>query len=153
MLITEPNSSNMRCTTLAEIGERIKEFRKEKHLTQKELADLVGMTPQVVSNYERGYSTPSAKDISDIASALNQDVASFYATTNSELHSLHGAPEWATEKDFNDLAKYLNNNTKKNFDGAVLDDEAIQATLGFLRGYFWQRRNSERQSKRDDTDE
>lgn len=35
-------------------GLRLKECRKEKKLTQKELAEMVGYTTQQISNYERG---------------------------------------------------------------------------------------------------
>lgn len=35
------------------IGERIKLFRKEKHLTQQELADLIEVTKSRISEYEK----------------------------------------------------------------------------------------------------
>lgn len=37
-------------------GERIKEQRKKRDITQVELAEAIGCSPQVVSNIERGYS-------------------------------------------------------------------------------------------------
>lgn len=51
-------------------SKRIKEKRKELKLTQKELADLVNVSSQVISNWERGYTTPNTDDLSRLAAAL-----------------------------------------------------------------------------------
>lgn len=40
--------------SLKECGLRLKECREAKHLTQVELADLIGVVPQQISNYETG---------------------------------------------------------------------------------------------------
>ncbi len=40
------------------IGNFIKELRKEKNLTQKELADKLFITDRAVSKWERGLSCP-----------------------------------------------------------------------------------------------
>ncbi|MFT8526096.1 MAG: helix-turn-helix transcriptional regulator [Lentilactobacillus hilgardii] len=86
---------------MATLGERIKEFRKNKHLTQRDLGKKVSLTAQVISNYERGYSTPSAEDINRIASALDVDVSDLYAKKNSALSS-HKYYD-LTDKDRNDI--------------------------------------------------
>lgn len=52
------------------IGNRIKNFRKEKGLSQKDLASMVGVTWEMVSRYERGRSSPLLKII-PIAKALS----------------------------------------------------------------------------------
>lgn len=49
-------------------GARIKELRTERHLTQKDLADALGMTQSAVCQFERGsvnVSLPTAKAIAD----------------------------------------------------------------------------------------
>lgn len=53
------------------VGKRIKEKRKENNLTQKELAALVNVSPQVISNWERGY-TPEIgnEDLLSLSKAL-----------------------------------------------------------------------------------
>jgi len=53
-----------------EIGSRIKAKRKEKRFTQIELADLVNVSSQVISNWERGYSDLSSDDVARLADAL-----------------------------------------------------------------------------------
>lgn len=53
------------------ISERIKEQRKKMRYTQKQLADKVNVSPQVISNWERGYTEPSADDINKLAEKLD----------------------------------------------------------------------------------
>ncbi|MBP5194223.1 MAG: helix-turn-helix transcriptional regulator [Clostridia bacterium] len=42
------------------MGKRIQRLRKERGLTQKQLADAVGVTPQAVSKWETDESCPDA---------------------------------------------------------------------------------------------
>ncbi|MFD1018272.1 helix-turn-helix domain-containing protein [Thalassobacillus hwangdonensis] len=51
-------------------GERIRRLRKEKKWTQKQLADHVKESPQVISNWERGYTHPDMKNIIDLSITL-----------------------------------------------------------------------------------
>lgn len=53
------------------VNERIKEQRKKMRYTQKELADKVCVSSQVISNWERGYTEPSADDVNKLAEILN----------------------------------------------------------------------------------
>ena len=49
------------------IGDRIKEYRKKHKFTQRDLADKVNVSPQVISNWERNYTTPDSDDIFRLA--------------------------------------------------------------------------------------
>lgn len=53
------------------IGERIRKKRKEHKLTQAELAKQVNVSSQVISNWERGYTTPDSEDVRNLAKALD----------------------------------------------------------------------------------
>lgn len=54
-----------------DIGKRIKELRKERSLTQKQFGQLVHKSSQVISNWERGYTTGiTAEDLQSIAHAF-----------------------------------------------------------------------------------
>lgn len=53
-----------------EIGERIKKYRKEKKLTQKQLGELIGVSATNITKYEKGDLKISADMISRIANAL-----------------------------------------------------------------------------------
>jgi transcriptional regulator with XRE-family HTH domain len=48
-------------------GDRIKKLRKENGWKQRELGDRLGVSPQVISNWERGYSYPDHKDVAQLA--------------------------------------------------------------------------------------
>lgn len=53
------------------IGTRIRRLRKDVDMTQRELADEVGLTESAIRNYERGIRVPSDEQIEKIARALD----------------------------------------------------------------------------------
>lgn len=53
------------------IGQNIKKYRKEKGYTQRELADMVGVSVQAVSKWETEVGAPDISQIVPLASALN----------------------------------------------------------------------------------
>ncbi len=55
---------------MVEFSNRLRQLRKEKNLTQKQLADLIGVKNSVISFYEVGDRTPSLEAIIKLASAL-----------------------------------------------------------------------------------
>ncbi|MFY2158227.1 helix-turn-helix domain-containing protein [Cytobacillus firmus] len=68
-------------------GDRIKEFRKKNNLTQTQLAKKVNVSSQVVSNWERGYTSPGPDDIVKLSKTL--DVSADYLLGNTDEPSLH----------------------------------------------------------------
>ena len=52
------------------VGERIQIAREERCMTQRELAEAVGCTPQHISAIERGVKTPTLETFVAIANAL-----------------------------------------------------------------------------------
>lgn len=52
------------------IGERLKKYRKEKRMTQKDVADRAGVTVTSVSRWENGEREPTFRDVEKIAEAL-----------------------------------------------------------------------------------
>lgn len=57
-----------------EIGRRISRLRKEKDMTQPALADVMGVSFQAVSNWERGASMPDIGKLPELAQALGVSV-------------------------------------------------------------------------------
>lgn len=53
-----------------DLGKNIRKFRKDNHLTQAELGGKLGVSSQVVSNWERGYSTGISPDMIKKMAAL-----------------------------------------------------------------------------------
>ena len=72
ILITK-DGDNMDAIT---VGKRIAELRKEKGMTQKELAKMLHITDGAVSKWERGINFPDLSMIENIAGALDADVIS-----------------------------------------------------------------------------
>lgn len=54
-----------------EIGERIRKYREELGISQKELAQRLGVSNSRVSNWEQGINRPDANILADICRALN----------------------------------------------------------------------------------
>lgn len=121
------------------IGDRIKLKRKEKRLKQTELAKMVNVSSQVISNWERGYTDPSHDDVARLAKALN-------CTTNY-LHGIEESDVAArlplTEKENRDVAKRMDKLKKDliegnadgdglNYRGEPMSPEAIESLLEAL---------------------
>ena len=55
----------------SDIGENIRSLRKERNLTQQELADKAGINVQTVRSYESGKYKPKREAIQNLAKALH----------------------------------------------------------------------------------
>lgn len=60
------------------LGARIKELRKARELSQKELAELIGIEPQHMNRLEVGKSYPSLDRLERIAKVLNVPLRDFF---------------------------------------------------------------------------
>ena len=54
-----------------QVAKRIKQCRLSRKLTQKHLADLINVSPQVISNWERNYTNPDYDDIARLSRILH----------------------------------------------------------------------------------
>ncbi len=52
---------------IKELGEKLYKFRVQMNLTQKQVADILEVSPAVISNYEKGERTPSAEMLMSLA--------------------------------------------------------------------------------------
>ena len=59
---------------MADVGKNIKKIRKEKNLTQDDLAERLHCTRQTISNYENGKSEPNIELLIEIAGVLDVEV-------------------------------------------------------------------------------
>ena len=57
-----------------DIGDRIRAARKKHGWLQQELADRVGVSRQIASNWERGYTPPDTDGVAKIAAVLGISV-------------------------------------------------------------------------------
>lgn len=95
---------------LKDIGLRIKYLRQSLGLTQRELADKIGTTWEMVSRYETGKSSPMGR-IDNIADALNVPIYKIIQSSTLEeegaSYSKNVVP--LLTKSFDDLTKAINN--------------------------------------------
>ena len=73
---------------MQKIGERLVEFRKRHHYKQAELAKMLNVSQQVISNIERGVTTPDIEQLKSFADiyniSLDQLVGRDFAGENSD---------------------------------------------------------------------
>lgn len=70
---------------LNNFSENLKSKRKQLGLTQKELAEIVGITPKTIQNYEKKKTIPTPALMEEISIALN--VSFEEMINNSELNN------------------------------------------------------------------
>lgn len=66
------------------VGRNIARARKERALSQHELALLVGMDGRGISRYENGRVLPSPERLAALADHLRRDIAWFYTEHDDE---------------------------------------------------------------------
>lgn len=71
------------------IGEKIKKFRIERNLSQKQLAIMSGMSEPAIRNYELGNRQPSEKQLEKIAQALNISMYTLKPNLDTYLGIMH----------------------------------------------------------------
>jgi len=123
------------------IGSRIKERRKNAHYTQQQLADKISVSPQVISNWERGYTEPSADDIARLSEVLS--CSSDYILGKTSDISIKD--DKSLQKDENDIAKRLEkfrqeieNSDGLAFDGEPMSEEAKESLIESMEHIFRQ---------------
>ncbi len=70
------------------LGTRLRALRRERSLTQEQVAEAVGRTVETISNIERGVSVPSLETLEGICRVLQVPVADMLA-----VPSTHQSPE------------------------------------------------------------
>src|SRR5208282_2833237 len=73
------------------IGSRIRLRRAMLGLSQKQLGDAIGLTPQQVQKYEKGINRIAASTLFIVAEALNVPVSFFFDEMLKRRHEEHGA--------------------------------------------------------------
>lgn len=60
------------------LGKRIRRARKDRKITQEELADRVDLHYTTISRIERGISNPPVQTVNKIAKALKVDISDLF---------------------------------------------------------------------------
>ena len=126
------------------LKDKIKLLRKSKGLTQSQLGKLINKSSQVISNWERGYtSSINQDDIKNLANALSvsaSDLLEDIDFTNDKKE--------VEEKKPADLEKFLNQ-SEVMFDGEVmkLDEEDRQEIRNALEFIFYKAKKKNKRKK------
>ena len=67
-----------------DIGEKIKDMRIERGLTQEELADRAELSKGFISQMERNITSPSISTLEDVLQALGSDLSTFFSSENEK---------------------------------------------------------------------
>ncbi|MFZ5352777.1 MAG: helix-turn-helix domain-containing protein [Bacillota bacterium] len=64
------------------IGIRLKDLREERNLLQKDIAKIIGITDNAISNYERGTRIPDTETLSRLADFFGVSIDYILGKTN-----------------------------------------------------------------------
>ena len=69
---------------IIKVGNNIKKIRKERNISQKDMAKRLSMPSSTYSNYENNNREPNAQTLKKIASILNVDISEFLNISTSQ---------------------------------------------------------------------
>lgn len=97
------------------IGSKIKKLRKEKEMTLQQLADIMGCSPQLISQYENEKRIPKVETIAKIANALGVSLSDLdkrsYDLYTNKLIDAHFDNEASHLQELVNNINYLNGYT------------------------------------------
>ena len=88
-------------------AEIFKSLRKDKELTQEQLAEVLGVSPQIVSRWENGVSQPSLELLPTIASYFETSVDTLLGITTPVKKQKVLCFQFRDEKSQNTINEYL----------------------------------------------
>ena len=102
-----------------QIGNKIKEIRKKRGLTQAELAEKINVDPKYISRLETGNSTPSIPTIAKISETLDVEMFNFFIVEtdkkkNQLIELISSKLPKANIKELNAIFEILNIMVEKN---------------------------------------
>lgn len=113
-------------------GERLKELRLKRNLTQDEAGSLFGIAPSTWGTYERGHREPTMENLTKIAKYFGVSIDYLCGLTD-EIITI----EEFKEDNPKELKEFLRQN-EVLFNGAELSDEDKKRMVDILTGLFWE---------------
>ncbi len=114
------------------IGEKIKRVRKERGLTQSQLAESANISRSYLGDLEGDRYNPSLDTLKAIAGALSVDVSVFVSNIENET-SLSYRDQRDIAKTMDELRERLINEEGLMFDGDPLSPEALESILSAMQ--------------------
>ena len=117
------------------VGSRIKEERKKKKMTQKELGEKIGVKHNTISAYESGINAPEQNAIFKIARALDVKVDDLFPSKHEKTNELERALKMTDGLDIKDI-EFLNNLLEKTLSLKGEDREKFLESIKFTVDYY-----------------
>ena len=105
-----------------EFGRKLRQLRKEKKLTAKELGEKFGLAPTTISGYEQGYRVPDMEIVVRFAE--------FFGVSVDYLVSLN--------RDDSNVREILSRRDL-TWDGVPLDEKDLEKVRDFVSWLIWKR--------------
>ncbi|MDD6133267.1 MAG: helix-turn-helix transcriptional regulator [Selenomonadaceae bacterium] len=119
------------------LSENLKKARNDRHLSQRALADIIGVSQQTVGSWEVGRTSPDNEMLKKLASFFNVSVDYLLGRTGephtiakgSSSTDLTPKEEREIEHDLEDMINSMASAAYESDNGEQEDIEALQATL------------------------
>lgn len=126
------------------LKDKIKQLRKDRGLTQASLGKLINKSSQVISNWERGYtSSINQDDIKRLANALNINISELLDDTDFNINNAINAQ---VENKPKDLIKLLE---KEEYilNGVLVTPEDKEKLKRIIEAAFWDAKEKNKRKK------
>lgn len=97
-----------------EIGDKVKQLRLQRGLTQEELAARTELSKGFISQLERDITSPSIATLMDILEALGTDIAAFFNEAHNERVVYPAEDMFVKETDGGSTIRWLVTNAQRN---------------------------------------
>ncbi|MEC0292372.1 helix-turn-helix transcriptional regulator [Bacillus subtilis] len=114
------------------IGQRIKAIRKERKLTQVQLADKANLSRSYLADIERDRYNPSLSTLESVAGALGVQVSAIVGEENlikEEPAEYNAKEEKDIAKRMEEIRRDLENSDGLSFSGEPMSPEAIESLM------------------------
>ncbi|MGU7900286.1 XRE family transcriptional regulator [Streptococcus suis] len=112
------------------IGQQIKNYRKQIGLTQKELAEKLGMGHTTVANYEKGFRSPKKDTLFDLADVFGVSIDDLFpqratTTPNSLIEQISDKVVQLTEKGKKDVLRFTSELLEREEADRIIQEEPL----------------------------
>ncbi|MCY8546878.1 helix-turn-helix transcriptional regulator [Bacillus subtilis] len=114
------------------VGQRIKAIRKERKLTQVQLADKANLSRSYLADIERDRYNPSLSTLESVAGALGVQVSAIVGEENlikEEPAEYNAKEEKDIAKRMEEIRRDLENSDGLSFSGEPMSPEAIESLM------------------------
>lgn len=127
------------------IGKKIKELRENKGLSQKELADSLGVTQQAIDAWERSITNPRKKSIDKLSSFFNVNGGFFF---EDDIQNKTPFDEMIIKKENKpkDLIKLLEKE-EYTLNGEIVTQEDRDKIKRVIEALYWDAKEKNKRKK------